>query len=277
VKIYGKLALAVSLGILIGCSTQDKSAQIQFLGSRTEQALLYADAEKADEAVHLSVSIYGLDKNTAFLLGSLQTPAVSIRSLLLLSEDGGSNWREVMTPVTGSDVIRLFFLNKQTGWALLGQTSGGPGPLHLYKTRDSGKSWKKVSRIPKRHYTGWPKGFGFVDERNGRIEMLYDGAAPTDGFAVMSTSDGGITWQETRSLPLDEYREKYEEEPEEPSAGYVTARDGSQWRLQEQPNRQISVLRRRRPGGKWDTVSTLPSRFGYSDGQVIPHDGNQTQ
>lgn len=268
-KLYGKFALAVSLAILVGCSTHSKSPQMQFLDFRTEQALLYADAEKADEGVHLSVSIYGLDKNTAFLLGSLQTPAVSIRSLLLRSEDGGRNWREVMTPVTGSDVIRLFFLSKQTGWALLGETSEGPGQLYLYKTKDSGKSWKKVSRIPRRHYTGWPKGFGFIDERNGRIEMLYDGNAPTDGFAVMSTSDGGITWQETRSLSLDEYREKYEKDSEEPTTDYVTARDGSQWKLQEQPDRQISVLRRRRPGGKWDIVSTLPSHFGHSDGRVI--------
>jgi len=269
VKIYTKLALTVSLVILIGCSTQSKSPQMQFLDFRTEQALLYADAEKADEGVYLSVSIYGFDKNLAFLLGSLKTPAVSIRSLLLRSEDGGRSWMEVMEPVTGSDVIRLFFLSKQTGWALLGETSEGPGQLYIYKTKDSGKSWKKVSRIPKRHYTGWPKGFGFIDERNGRMEMLYDGAAPTDGFAVMSTSDGGITWQETRSLSLDEYRDNYEEESEEPSTDYVTARDGSQWKLQEQPNRQISVLRRRHSGGEWDTVSTLPSHFRYSDGRVI--------
>ncbi len=268
-KIYGKLALAVSLTILIGCFTHSKSPQIQLLDFRTDEALLYANAEKADEGVHLSVSIYGLDKDIVFLLGSLKTSAVSIRSLLLRSEDGGRNWREVMTPVTGSDVIRLSFLSKQTGWALLGETSEGPGELHLYKTKDSGKSWKKVSRIRKRHYTGWPKGFGFIDERNGRIEMLYDGAAPTDGFAVMSTSDGGITWQETRSLSLDEYREKYEKDSEEPSTDYVTARDGSQWKLQEQPNGQVIILRRRRPGDKWTIVSTLPSHFGYSDGRVI--------
>lgn len=274
-KIYGKLVFAVSLAILIGCSTHSKPPQMQFLDFRTEQALLYADAEKAGEGVDLSVSIYGLDKNIALLLGSLQTSAVSIRSLLLRSEDGGRSWREVMTPATGSDVIRLFFLNKQTGWALLGQTSEGPGQLYLYKTRDSGKSWKKVSRIPKRHYTGWPKGFGFIDERNGRIEMLYDGAAPTDGFAVMSTSDGGISWQETRSLSLDEYRENYERESEEPSADYVTARDGTQWKLQEQPNGQVSILRRRRPGGKWSIASTLPSHFGYSDGQVILPAGSE--
>ncbi len=269
-RIYRKLALAISLATLIGCSTHSKSPQLQFLDFRTEEALLYAADEKVDKGVHLSVFIYGFDKNTVFLLGSLQTSAVSIRSLLLRSEDGGRNWREVMTPVTGSDVIRLFFLNKQTGWALLGQTSEGPGQLYLYKTKDSGKSWKKVSRIPKRHYTGWPKGFGFIDERNGRIEMLYDGAAPTDGFAVMSTSDGGVSWQETRSLSLDEYREKYERESEEPSADYATARDGTQWKIQEQHNGQVSILRRRRSGDKWSIASTLPSHFGYSDGRVIP-------
>lgn len=269
-KIYGKLALAISLAILTGCSTHSKPPQIQFLDFRTDEALLYANAERASEGVRLSVFIYGLDKDTAFLPGSLKAPALSIRSLLLRSEDGGRNWREVMTPVTGSDVIRLFFLSKQTGWALLGQTSEGPGQLYLYKTKDSGKSWRKVSRIPKRHYTGWPKGFGFIDERNGRIEMLYDGAAPTDGFAVMSTSDGGISWQETRSLSLDEYREKYEKDSQEPSTDYVTARDGTQWKLQEQPNGQVSILRRRRPGGKWSIASTLPSHFGYSDGRAIP-------
>ena len=91
-KIYTKLALAVSLITLIGCSTHSRSPQLQFLDFRTEEALSHAAAEEADKGVHLSVSIYGFDKNTVFLLGSLQTPAVSIRSLLLRSEDGGRSW-----------------------------------------------------------------------------------------------------------------------------------------------------------------------------------------
>ena len=138
------------------------------------------------------------------------------------------------------------------------------------RSKDSGKSWKKVSDIPKRHYMGWPKDFEFFDEKNGQMEMLYDGAAPTDGFAVMATSDGGRTWREISNLSLDEYKEKYEKNGElmNPPVDYVSDKDGSQWKLQTQ-FKQVSVLRRLHQKDAWSVICTIPTLFKYSNGRVV--------
>jgi len=301
----GKILIALFLVtfIMFGCASKQKETErvepqkergselgsvpftiVQFLDVQTEEALSFADGSEADKyELGLNLGgydldgkgIYALDKNVVFLFGSLGIPGASIRSLLLRSDDGGNTWKEVITPVDGSDVIKVLFLDKRTGWALVGWTVEGPGDLLLYGTKDSQKSWKKVSDIPKRDFMGWPVSFEFFDEKNGRMEMLYEGGDDTtDGLAVMVTSDGGHRWREISNLSLDEYREKYENngEPRKPPVDYVSGKDGSQWKLQ-QSEKQISVLRRLHKEDDWSVMSTIPTSFKYSEGRVIsPHE-----
>lgn len=273
-KAYGACISIILLPILIGCSARNEAPMLQFLDLQTEDAEL----EAHKHSVRLVAQIYALDRDMIFLFGDLATPAASIRSLLLLSENGGRNWREVMTPVIGSQVIRLTFLDNRTGWALVERTVEDPGQLSLYATRDFGRSWQKVSNIPKRHYRGQVTDLGFLDANNGRMEILYEGGVPTDGFAVMITSNGGVTWKEVRILSLDEYKNRPEKdrEPEESSVDYVTARDGSQWRLERQPDEMIDVLRRLSRERDWSVRSTIPAHLQYPNGRVVaPHESEQ--
>jgi len=271
-KACGRIILIASLALLIGCFVDKKIPRIQFLPAQSEEDLLWAAGWGANKyGVRFYAEIYALDKDIVFLLGNLSGSGASVRSLLLRSEDGGKHWKEVMTPLHGSDVIEVLFVNKHTGWALVAWTTEGPGELFLYGTEDSGRSWQKLSDIPKRHYSGQPIRIEFFDEKNGQIEMLYDCASPpTDGFVVLNTSDGGITWREIRSLSLDEYKKEYRnvQEIEEQTTDYVSGKDGSRWKTQKL-DREIRVLRRLQAEDAWRVMCVIPRHFGYSKGQVI--------
>jgi len=270
--VHGRFILIISFLVLAGCSSNSGTSPIQFLSSQNEEAVQWAAWLKADEGMRLvPSSIYALNKNIVFLFGSLGTPVASVRSFLLRSENGGKNWKEVMQPVHGSDVIKVLFVNKRTGWALVAWTTEAPDKLTLYGSKDSGKSWRKLSDIPKRHYLGWPTNVKFFDEENGQVEMLYDGTTPCDGFVVLNTSDGGLTWQEVRSLSLDEYKQKYETEGEtqKQSADCVSGQDGSLWQLQKE-YKLIAIRRRLPTEDNWRLMFLSPTFFKYSNGQVLP-------
>jgi hypothetical protein len=247
---------------------QDPAPQLSFRKIENKEAAEWASGNEAEEKgldlFSHDYKIYPLDKETVFFFGGLRTPAVSIRSFLLRSGDGGKTWRDVMSPVHGSDVSDVFFLDSCSGWALTLWTTEGPGDVKLYSSKDGGMRWRKISDVPKRHHTGEPLSLKFADEKNGEIEMLYE-----DRLAVLRTKNGGRTWAEIQTISLDEY-EKRKPETNVVGQDMIQAKDGSEWRLQEQDGR-IRVLRRMQANEAWKELCAIPMNYGYSKGQVIIH------
>jgi hypothetical protein len=64
-----------------------------------EWALEHEAEEKGLQLFFRGYKLYPLDKETVFFFGELRTPAVSIRSFLFRSADGGKTWRDVMSPI----------------------------------------------------------------------------------------------------------------------------------------------------------------------------------
>jgi hypothetical protein len=245
---------------------QAPAPQLYFRKMENKEATEWASEHEAEEnGLQLSspgYKIYPLDKETVFFFGELRTPAVSIRSFLLRSADGGKTWRDVMSPIHGSEVCNVFFLNSRSGWALTLWTTEGPGDVRLYSSKDGGIGWHKVSDVPKRDHTGIPGAMKFVDEKNGEIEMLYE-----HEIAVLRTKDGGRTWAESHTIPVDEYEER-RRETDLSSQDIVQAKDGSQWQLQER-DEQVQVLWRGHVNEDWEESCAIPMNYGYSKGRVL--------
>jgi hypothetical protein len=249
-------------------ATQDPAPQLYFRKIENKEALEWASDHEAErngvELFSGGYKLYPLDKKTAFFFGELRTPAVAIRSFLLRSSDGGKTWRDVMSPVYGSEVSDVFFLDRRSGWALTLWTTEGPGDVNLFGSKDGGMTWRKISDVPKRDHTGQPVAMKFADVKNGEIEMLYE-----NEIAVLRTKDGGRTWAESHTISLDEY-EKRERETDPSNQGVVQGKDGSQWRLMEKDER-VRVLRRMQANETWKELSAIPMSYGYSKGQVLVH------
>ena len=262
--------------LLFSCTFQYAQVpSLYFRKVENKEALEWASQWEADQhglALRpAGYGIYPLNKDTAFLFGELRTPAASIRSFILRSGDAGKTWSEVMSPVYGSEVIELFFHDAHLGWALVGWTTEGPGDLTLYRSKDGGKSWRKISDIPKRHYSGWPVSMTFSDGRNGVIKILYDGSHDprTDGLVTLRTRNGGRRWRELSHLSLDQY-EKVDKGRKESEDRTVTGRDSSQWELLAAGD-EVRILRRLHADETWNLLCVMPSHFGYSKGEVLIH------
>jgi photosystem II stability/assembly factor-like uncharacterized protein len=134
---------------------------------------------------------------TASLRGvSAVSPAVVWASgaggTYLRTLDGGATWHTASVPGAADlDFRSVHALDSQTAWLM----SSGPGARsRIYKTSDGGAHWSLLYSNP--DASGFFDALAFWDARRGVV--LGD---PVDGqFVVLTTGDGGQTWQR-RNLP----------------------------------------------------------------------------
>ncbi len=110
---------------------------------------------------------------------------VGERGHVLLSEDDGATWRQVITP-NRATLTSVFFADRQHGWA------AGHDAVIL-RTSDGGESWDRVMYAPE-------------DERPF-LDIWFRDAQ--HGYAVgayglfMETSDGGASWTDVSFAPQE--------------------------------------------------------------------------
>jgi photosystem II stability/assembly factor-like uncharacterized protein len=130
-----------------------------------------------------------------------------------LTSDGGATWSEPRKapPYGGSG---LQFVDATHGWALTGLVSpaagGGTYSLTMWRTADGGLTWQS-STFDAGAGPSTPMGvtytssFHFRDQLHGEVFQVHgDGATPSATDLVcqqLSTSDGGQTWSEPRTMP----------------------------------------------------------------------------
>lgn len=242
---------------------------------------VFTEGQAAEYGVQPSLVTYALNNEIAFLHGGLFAPAGYYRSLLLRTEDGGQTWQETLLPEFGSSVLRLHFLEGGEGWALLAWMVEGPGTISLYHTENFGQTWEKVSVVPKCFHDGWPTLFEFYDEFNGLIHMACESAYPNSRVGFFTTTDGGLTWEETDSYSLVNVEaETISEKFERYYNGYdivrdgsrPLAKDGSRWRINDWDEEDVffTVSRWLPQDSKWQVVSVLPTRLYMSEGILLP-------
>lgn len=130
-----------------------------------------------------------------FIFGSFETTAFSVRTFVLVSENGGKKWVEVARPVPCSKIISMRFPDEQHGYGLSAWTMEGPGKLHLIRTADGGATWERMPDIPKDHYSGWPTAFDFFSNTRGEVNLQFMDDNPENLRPVMITDDAGQSWQ----------------------------------------------------------------------------------
>ena len=106
--------------------------------------------------------------------------AVGERGHILLTTDGGRNWRQVPAP-TRRTLTGVFLIDDQTAWAVGHQSV-------ILKSGDGGETWAKANaeNDPETAYLD----VLFLDAKTGFIVGSYG--------KFLSTSDGGERWVETK-------------------------------------------------------------------------------
>lgn len=169
--------------------------------------------------------------------------AVGERGHILLSDDQGHSWRQVVTP-TRATLTGVHFVDARHGWAV-----GHLGTI--LRTVDAGETWQPLSAA--------------LDRESVLLDVLFLDAQ--EGFAVgayglcLQTRDAGATWTKREPLPEQFHFNQI-----------VRHTDGAIFLVGE-----AGTLLRSRDGGlAWEPVSPPyeGSLFGLvplADGQLLVH------
>jgi hypothetical protein len=224
----------------------------------------FLSKEAREYGVDLNANgLCGIDKDVAYLYGSLFIGPGTIRSLLLKTADGGKSWHEVMSPIFGSEVTNVAFSDPRHGWALAMWTIEGPGTPVLFGSRDEGKTWRQLAEIglsPGSTPTdGFPVSMTFQSAQKGEIEIAYEDESTTSDetrqqIETLASDDGGRNWSRVRR----EMRVPHDDR----------CIDNADWELITRGLREPITVRRFDREQKLWRVTTLPTHFQYERGRI---------
>jgi photosystem II stability/assembly factor-like uncharacterized protein len=196
-------------------------------GKRCAMALLgTANGGRTWQTVHTGMSFSSLS-----FVSPTRGYGVDVGDRLLVTRDGGRHWSA--SPAPAGRAARVDFVDAQHGWLLAGQlfrtvnggrswtrlpfrcgenqtiarlsfvnhTTGfllcnemnGPFPVYLYRSDDSGASWREVSTVDSMaHALG---AFDFISPQIGFVSA---------GFGnLLQTNDGGRTFHQVPGTPFE--------------------------------------------------------------------------
>jgi len=193
---------------------------------------------------------------------SLRGCVVGDHGAILLTEDGGENWRRASRPHTGgTGLFDVQFFDADHGWAI--------GSARILQTEDGGETWRLLIRsVLENDYLGG-NAIHFVDRFHGWL-------AGRDG-RLMRSEDGGRTWTPV-VLPLreSEHPTLWDITFTDPSHGWVVGDEGAifhsddggqTWARQENGVPIERVLPKGEPPRPRDVLPELevpPSRLSIS-------------
>ena len=120
----------------------------------------------------------------------------STRHSVILTTDGGHHWTDVSPRgMAGFSAASAWFLDPHHGWIVgVGGHLDPPTAVTVLRTRDGGRSWRRMAIAPPRSIGRFLDGqvpqIGFSDPLHGWL--WFDMVSPAPLFV---TSDGGATWQ----------------------------------------------------------------------------------
>jgi len=109
---------------------------------------------------------------------------------LLRSDDGGRTWHAL----AGAAYIAPSFRDADHGWAIDQSTLATTGRATIVATDDGGLRWRPLA-APCPPGPEVPAHIGSFPDGKGWVVCAGDGAAGSQGKAILATADGGATWQ----------------------------------------------------------------------------------
>jgi hypothetical protein len=178
---------------------------------------------------------YGDPIQRAGLLGPNQGWVLS-QNRLLLTNDGGENWRDI-TP-SGGAILGAAFHGTSHAWAL--SRTGPEGYLMVSRTQDRGANWQRSHLLVDNLVADLVTSATFdpLDAETAWLALKLSSGSSFSAGRLFLTEDGGMTWQE-RTLPMGEavyFQDAHRGWVAGGPAGdqlYVTDDGGRTWERQE--------------------------------------------
>ncbi len=131
--------------------------------------------------------------------------------VVMKTTDGGASWSILPTRIpSNAEVISIFFVNANMGFAIAGDEGDYLNGRKLYQTLDGGASWQLLTSILTM------RALYFVNETTGYIAGASGGRP-----AVWKTTDGGVVWRKTYTGTATAWMNDIVFTPENPYVGYA--------------------------------------------------------
>ena len=228
--------------------------------------------------------IYAINKDMALIFGGLKVPGGTIGSLLLRSTDGGAHWKEVLNPIDYHDLTHVVFIDNGAGWAISTWQMEGELETRLWQTTDYGEAWQESKGHPPTSLS-----IRVFDSQYIQVKSL---SWWEDRYMIWDSHDGGTTWSERFSIPLNETNlhavvEAYADAPGG-SYGYfyqcdvwksvctAYGQDGSKWQIENIYRRRCSdgyssdllYAEVRRYWQEQESTQAIPLFFSYEENKI---------
>ncbi|HEX7567833.1 MAG TPA: glycoside hydrolase domain-containing protein, partial [Anaerolineaceae bacterium] len=141
-----------------------------------------------------------------FSLVSLEDGWLRLDGRLYWTHLGGSEWDDI-TPPGSESLLSAFFLDKQSGWAVLASSQPGSGVFTIARTQNGGTSWVQseqqlfqpgeVDALVSQVF------LQFIDAQTGWLVFKRATGVNFSLGTLFATNDGGVTWTRLE-LPLGE-------------------------------------------------------------------------
>jgi hypothetical protein len=185
--------------------------------------------------------------------GNLHSESVTLFTLLLVSDDGGSTWREANERIRGAGLDGVQLGEGGAAWVSGAELFPLTQNPFLLITGDGGQNWRRAplsadsggGSIQEFHFEGPAHGLLVLDKGPG------EGAARYERY---ETQDGGLSWElkESSDRPI----------------GLASAAQQPSWRVRaDAPSRAFQI--ERRTGAQWTSVAS----FAFSAGACQPEPG----
>ena len=144
--------------------------------------------------VYLELSAVEAVGNRIFLAGNIHSPATTLYSMLLASDDAGKTWREPFGRIRGAGLDRIQFVDFENGWISGEELHPLPREPFLLATSDGGSKWRLQPVFGEPHF-GSILQFWFNSRGTG--SLLIDRGHSEEGgrYALYETPNGGDTWR----------------------------------------------------------------------------------
>jgi photosystem II stability/assembly factor-like uncharacterized protein len=210
------------------------------------QATGLACPEDEPCSVYLDLTNVEAVGNKLFLPGNLHTPATTIYSILLATEDAGKTWIEPHPRIRLAGLDQIQFIDFQNGWIAGANLQGAPRDPFLLLTTDGGKTWRQRP-IYEDSRLGVIERFWFDSPQQGT--MLVDARLESNVHELYETRTGGESWslRQASANPIPFPRTK------EPAP--------SGWRIRaDAPSKSYAI--EKSEGQRWQKVASFLVHVG---------------
>jgi hypothetical protein len=216
----------------------------------TEEDIQWAGLTCSEEdpcPIYLELTTLAAEGRRLITAGNLHSAAVTLYTVVLVSEDAGRTWREAQGRIRGAGLDHIQFRDAETAWISGLTLFPLPQDPFLLLTTDGGKTWRQRP-IVNEYHPGAIQQFFFTSRTEGLLFIDRGPAESSDRYERFGSSDGGESWtiQEESTKPL-----------KMPPAEIPAA----DWRLRVESATQAYHVERRQ-GARWADVASFAVKIG---------------